>query len=55
MMNPNTELEFCTALVSQLGQVLSEYNCVDVGLKLLESEQMDLTRIRQELIQRKLN
>ena len=40
-MNPNTELEFCTALVSQLCQVLSGYNCVNVGLKLLESEQMD--------------
>ena len=40
-MNPNTELEFCTALVSQLCQVLNGYNCVNVGLKLLESEQMD--------------
>ena len=40
-MNPNTELEFRTALVSQLCQVLSGYNCVNVGLKLWESEQMD--------------
>ena len=40
-MNPNTEQEFCTALVSQLCQVLRGYNCVNVGLKLLESVQMD--------------
>ena len=40
-MNPNTELEFCTALVSQLCQILSGYNCVNVGLKLLGSEHMD--------------
>ena len=36
LMNPNTELVFCTALVSQLCQVPSRYNCVNVGLKLLE-------------------
>ena len=41
-MNPNTEQEFCTALVPQLCQVLSGYNCVNVRLKLLESEQMEL-------------
>ena len=43
-MNPNTEQEFCTALVSQLCQVLRGYNCVNVGLKLLESDQMDCRR-----------
>ena len=43
-MNANTELEFCTAFVSQLCQILSGYNCVNVGLKLLESEQMDCRR-----------
>ena len=40
-MNPNTEEEFCTALVSQLCQALRGYSCMNVGLKLLESEQMD--------------
>ena len=37
-MNPNTEQEFCTALVSQLCQDLSGYNCVNVGLELLDSD-----------------
>ena len=39
-MNPNTEQKFCTALVSQFCQALRGYNCVNTGLKLLESEQM---------------
>ena len=40
-MNPSTEQQFCTSLVTQLCQVLRGYNCVNVGLKLLESEPMD--------------
>ena len=43
-INPKTEQEFCTAFVSQLCQVLRGYNCVNVGLKLLESVQMDCRR-----------
>ena len=40
-MIPNTELKICTAPESHFCQALRRYNCVNDGLRLLESEQMD--------------